>query len=88
MTQSQTIPTQVYWPKMPLAVYREVAAHLRQVGVEVELLPQTADCFDYELSQAGGLQITGADALDAASQTRLLEILHYYRARFGEWRSP
>jgi hypothetical protein len=88
MTQSQTIPTQVYWPKMPLAVYREVAAHLRQVGVEVELLPQTAVCFDYELSQVGGLQITGTDAVDAASQTRLLEILHYYRARFGEWRSP
>jgi hypothetical protein len=87
MTQ-QTIPKQVYWPKMPLAVYREVAAHLRQVGVEVELLPQVADYFDYELSQAGGLQITGADDLDPMSQTRLREILQYYCDRFGEWRSP
>ncbi len=87
MTQ-QTIPTQVYWPKMPLAVYREVAAHLRQVGVEVELLPQAADYFDYELSQVGGLQITGADKLDTRSQTRLHEILQYYCQQFGEWRLP
>lgn len=88
MTQIQIIPRQIYWPKMPLAVYREVAAHLRQVGVEVELLPQTADYFDYELSQVGGLQISGSDELDTASQARVLEILQYYRQRFGEWRSP
>jgi hypothetical protein len=87
MTQ-QKIPQQVYWPKMPLAVYREVAAHLRQVGVEVELLPQVADYFDYELSQAGGLRIAGADELDTLSKTRLREILQYYCDRFGEWRSP
>jgi hypothetical protein len=87
MTQIQAIPKQVYWPKMPLAVYREVAAHLRQVGVEVELLPQVADYFDYELSQVGGLRITGADELDTVAQTRLREILHYYRERFGEWQS-
>jgi hypothetical protein len=87
MTQ-QTIPGQVYWPKMPLAVYREVAAHLRQVGVEVEFLPQLANYFDYELSQVGGLQITGVDELDTLSQNRLREILQYYCKQFGEWRSP
>jgi hypothetical protein len=88
MTQIQMIPRQVYWPKMPLAVYREVAAHLRQAGVEVELLPQTADYFDYELSQVGGLRIDEPDGLDAASQARVLRILQYYRDRFGKWRSP
>jgi hypothetical protein len=88
MTQFQTIPKQVYWPKMPLAVYREVAAHLRQTGVEVELLPQTADYFDYELSQVGGLRISWTDGADAVSQARVLEILQYYRERFGDWRSP
>ncbi len=87
MTQ-QKIPQQVYWPNMPLAVYREVAAHLRQVGVEVELLPQVADYFDYELSQVGGLRIAGTDELDTLSKTRLHEILQYYCDRFGEWRSP
>jgi hypothetical protein len=87
MTQ-QTIPKQVYWPKMPLTVYREVAAHLRQVGVEVELLPQVADYFDYELSQVGGLEITGTDELDVRSKTRLYEILQYYCKQFGEWQLP
>jgi len=33
-------------PGLPLAVYREVAAHLQQVeGVETGLLPQTAQRF-------------------------------------------
>jgi len=38
-------------PGLPLAVYREVAAHLQQVeGVETGLLPQTAQRFDYTQS--------------------------------------
>jgi hypothetical protein len=89
MTNSKMIPRQVYWPKVPLAVYREVAAHLRQVdGVSAELLPQTATVFDYELSQAGGLQISWSEDLTTSDRTRILDILDYYRQRFGDWRSP
>ena len=45
-------------PYLPLAVYQEVAAHLRQVnGVEVQLLRQPTQDFDYRESQIGGIQI-------------------------------
>lgn len=34
---------------LPLAVYREIAAHLRQLeGVEVELIPQSSPQFAYK----------------------------------------
>jgi hypothetical protein len=50
------------YPCLPLAVYRELAAHLRQVdGLAVELLPQMATTFDYRLSQLGGLQLQWDD---------------------------
>jgi hypothetical protein len=80
-----TIPERLCWPKLPLAVYREIAAHLQQVeGVTVTLLPQKATKFDYELSQVGGLQI--AIAGDSVSvRNRITQILQYYRSRFGDW---
>jgi hypothetical protein len=44
---------------LPLAVYREIAAHLHQVeGVEVGLIPQSSQQFDYNQSQIGGLWIS------------------------------
>jgi hypothetical protein len=73
-------------PTMPLAVYREVAAHLQQVeGVQTELLPQTATTFDYRLSQVGGIQISHPSTLAAHQQQRLQDILDYYGQRFGAW---
>lgn len=85
----QAIPQQIYWPKVPLAVYREIAAHLRQVdGVEAEILPQTASEFDYELSQAGGIQLSWPESLSEENQAKVLKILEYYRQRFGAWQSP
>jgi hypothetical protein len=73
-------------PTMPLAVYREVAAHLQQIeGVQTELLPQTAMTFDYRLSQVGGIQISHPVTLTTAHQQRLQDILDYYRQRFGAW---
>jgi hypothetical protein len=85
----KAIPRQVCWPTVPLAVYREVAAHLRQVnGVEVELLPQIASQFDYELSQVGGLHLSWPEDLSSEAQAKVLKILEYYRQRFGEWRAP
>jgi hypothetical protein len=80
------IPQTLAWAKMPLFVYREVAAHLAQVsGVEVELLPQTHPNFDYELSQVGGLRIEGVPMPGSEDESRVLEILNYYRDRFGDW---
>jgi hypothetical protein len=71
---------------LPLAVYREVAAHLRQVsGVEVDLLPQTSQQFDYRQSQVGGLEIRYAETADTAAQDRVEQILTYYGDRHGAW---
>lgn len=86
MIESQKI----YCNNLPLAVYREVAAHLRQVtGIEVELLPQTAQAFDYQQSQVGGLKLQYSADADAASQQRVQQILAYYShkygAQYGNW---
>jgi hypothetical protein len=72
-------------PQLPLAVYLEVAAHLRQVvGIEVELLPQTAPEFDYLQSQVAGLSID-CRAVTTADQSQVVEILNYYERRYGAW---
>jgi hypothetical protein len=84
-----TIPEKLYWPKLPLAVYREIAAHLRQIsGVEVELLPQTDARFEYELSQVGGLHIRNISTLSSEAQHQTLQILQYYRKIQGDWQEP
>ncbi|MBD0363399.1 MAG: hypothetical protein ICV55_11605 [Coleofasciculus sp. C3-bin4] len=74
-------------PGLPLAVYREVAAHLRQVkGVDADTLPQTSQQFDYHESQVGGLWIQYADACDPESRERVHQILAYYQNRYGAWK--
>lgn len=71
---------------LPLAVYREVAAHLRQVrGVEVSLIPQTSASFDYHESQIAGLSIEYATACSSVSRERVKQILAYYQNRYGVW---
>jgi hypothetical protein len=86
MPAVQMIPQSLSWAKMPLSVYREVAAHLRQLsGVEVELLTQTATQFDYTLSQVGGLRIQVPPSISETDAARILEILNYYGDRFGAW---
>lgn len=81
---------------MPLAVYREVAAHLRQLpSLGVELLPQTSQEFDYLQSQVGGIRIwclsenghttTGnpLEMLDPQDdRQRLQAIIQYYNDRY------
>lgn len=68
--------------KLPLAVYREVAAHLSQVeGVQTELMPQTSKQFDYTLSQIGSLEIEFPET----ARTQVEKILAYYGDRFGAW---
>ncbi|MBD3882310.1 hypothetical protein IFO70_11115 [Phormidium tenue FACHB-886] len=95
---SQTLSSyEVYNSQLPLAVYREVAAHLGQVvGVRVNLLPQGANeaapavppQFDYSLSQLAGLRIEFTPEADQLSQQRVQQILAYYGDRFGTWQLP
>ncbi|PMB53159.1 hypothetical protein CEN39_05975 [Fischerella thermalis CCMEE 5201] len=68
---------------LPLAVYREVAAHLRQVeGVEVELIPQSSPHFNYNQSQIAGLRISVSPDSGSMSRQRVEQILAYYRSRY------
>lgn len=68
---------------MPLAVYRELAAHLRQVaGVEADLLPQLTQGFDYDRSQVGGLWYELPATDSQAAQALVDQILTYYRNRY------
>ena len=82
---------QLTCPQLPLAVYREVAAHLRQVeGVEASLIMRSSDrdpteTFDYYQSQVAGLQIDYSQDLDESSQQRIEEILDYYARRYSPW---
>ena len=56
--QEKQLRYQIQCPGLPLAVYREVAVHLRQVeGVQTGLIPQQSQRFDYSDSQIGGLWI-------------------------------
>ena len=77
---------QIRHPGLPLAVYREMAAHLRQVnGVEAGLLPQTSQQFDYNQSQVGGLWIQYGETFEAENRERVNQILAYYQKRYGAW---
>jgi hypothetical protein len=69
---------------LPLAVYREIAAHLRQVdGVEVSLIPQSSPQFDYHQSQIAGLWLSWVSNASVASRQRVQQILAYYQNHYG-----
>ena len=73
-------------PGLPLAIYREVAAHLRQIaGVEVSLESQTAQAFDYHQSQIGAMVIRYPADLPSEMQQTLTAILNFYGDRHGQW---
>lgn len=78
---------QVQFGEMPLAVYREVAAHLEQVtGVTTALLPPASDRpFAYTQSQVGSLQLHYDATATPASYARVEQILAYYGQRYGFW---
>lgn len=79
---------QVQCPGLPLAVYREVAAHLSQVdGVKTELIAQRSQKFDYNQSQVESLWIQFLDSTTLASQARVEQILAYYGDRYGAWKT-
>lgn len=87
MTSSfSTSRYQLCCPTLPLAVYREVVAHLRQVpGVAADLLPQTSQQFNYQQSQVGGLWFQYLPEANAQAQQRIEQILAYYGDRYGAW---
>jgi hypothetical protein len=68
----------IEFPHLPLAVYREIAAHLRQLeGVDVDLIPQSSSDFDYYQSQVAGLLIS---CQPNTNEERVQQILDYYQA--------
>jgi hypothetical protein len=74
--------------RLPLAVYRELAAHLNLVvGVQAVLLPQTSQEFDYLQSQVGGVAIELDPVLGDRARQQVEAILNHYADRFGPWRS-
>lgn len=86
MMLNQSLRYQLRWPQLPLAVYREIEAHLSQVaGVRAGLLPpDPSQPFDYLASQVGALWVEKSPNLDQRSNQRLTEILDYYAQRFGQ----
>lgn len=72
--------------KLPLAVYREVAAHLCQVeGVQTGLIWQQSSEFDYTLSQIDHLWIQQPDDANPVQREQVQRILAYYGDRYGAW---
>lgn len=73
-------------PPLPLAIYREIAAHLRQVkGVNSGLIPQNSKEFDYLQSQVGGLWIEYEIDLKPEQQAKVSQILAYYAQKYAPW---
>ncbi|OUL30568.1 hypothetical protein [Nostoc sp. 106C] len=69
---------------LPLAVYREIAAHLRQIeGLEVGLIPQSSQQFDYHQSQIEGLWISWVSNHTSTGRQLVQQILAYYQNRYG-----
>ncbi|MEO1377063.1 MAG: hypothetical protein AAFW70_22775 [Cyanobacteria bacterium J06635_10] len=69
---------------LSLAVYREIAAHLGTViGIEVGLIPQTSQEFDYNQSQVGGLWIDYGTNSTPQTKEWVRQILAYYQNRYG-----
>lgn len=75
---------EIQFPGLPLAVYREIAAHLRQVeGIQTGLCPAVTGQFDYNQSQVGSLWIQYAETTTPQSREQVEQILAYYRDRYG-----
>jgi hypothetical protein len=82
--QDGKLKYEISFPGLPLAVYREIAAHLRQVdGVETGLYQATFQQFDYNQSQVGGLWIQYAPTAGLESRQLVDQILAYYENCHG-----
>lgn len=86
MTQVTGTIEHITYSELPLAIYCEVAAHLRQVkGVKTELIPQVCLPFNYNQSQVSGLWIEYEADLDTACHKQVEEILDYYAQRYNPY---
>jgi hypothetical protein len=71
--------------RLPFAVYSEIVAHFQQIAqIQVQMLPQTDQEFDYLQSQIGGLSID-CSKVNASDRQRMSEILEYYSCRYVTW---
>ncbi len=71
---------------LPLAVYREVAAHLSQIkDLDVSLESQRSSDFDYHQSQIGTMVLRYPSPIEEESHQRIEQILEYYAKRHGKW---
>ena len=71
---------------LPLAVYREVAAHLQQIPqVEVKLEPRRSPTFNYFHSQIGAMEIRYPADLPQGDRQKIDNILDFYSQRYGPW---
>lgn len=90
-TTNQKTRRQLASHRLPLAVYREVAAHLRQVeGVDTSLIMRSIEHdpkekFDYYQSQVAALEISYLEEITETDKQRILEILDYYAQRYAPW---
>ncbi len=76
----------ITYPHLSLAVYRELAAHLRQIkGVTIELIPQQSQQFDYYNSQIDHLEMGYPVNLSISEKERLSDILNYYAGVHGSY---
>ncbi|WP_107671331.1 hypothetical protein [Cyanothece sp. BG0011] len=76
MTHTQE---KITYPNLPLAIYRELAAHLRQIeGVTIKLIPQQSQQFNYDQSQIDHLEMGYPTTLSPTEKQRVEEILDYY----------
>ncbi|HAC64807.1 MAG TPA: hypothetical protein DCF68_15060 [Cyanothece sp. UBA12306] len=77
---------QITYPNLPLAVYREVAAHLQQIpGITTRLIPQSSQEFNYAQSQVESLQINYPSDLNSTAKQQLEVILDYYGQVYGSY---
>ena len=91
MQPSTSEQHQITCPQLPLAVYREVAAHIRQVeGVQADLIlrplqHQPGAKFNYYQSQVAALKINYSAEVSQKDKQRIAEILDYYAKRYHPW---
>lgn len=83
--QDNKLKYEIRFFSLPLAVYKEIAAHLCQVeGVETGLYPARSQEFDYNQSQVGALWIQYSQSAGLESREQVDQILAYYQNRYGK----
>lgn len=83
--QTNQAKSEIRFPNLSLAVYREIAAHLSQVeGVKTNLLPAASTEFNYSYSQVESLQIQYLSPANLqSSRDKVESILQYYQTLYG-----